>query len=182
MRNSKLVKLLGALGLATIAACAESKPLETVPPAPPEFEATAAPEPTETPASTERQEPIAPEDQVLFGLGSATLGPAAGPVLDDVAAWVQADPTRTILVRGQADASGSTEFNLDLSARRAEAVADYLVEKGVNRRQISITATGEQAAVVEPAGGNRRVVIYGMTQPPAGTADPLSPADTSASR
>lgn len=175
MRNSIVLSLFAALGLATggLAACAEDKPIETIPPPPPDFEASPSPDPTPTPASTERQEPIAPEDQVLFGLDSATLQPGANAVLDDVAAWVQADPTRTILVRGQADPSGTADYNLDLSARRAEAVADYLVSKGVSRQQISITATGEQAAVVEPPGGNRRVVIFGMTP---------EPGDASASR
>lgn len=165
MRNSPFVNLLAALGLATggLVACAETRPMETVPPPPPEFETAASPDPAELPASTERVEPIAPEDQVMFAFDSATLASGSSAVLDDVAAWVQGDPTRTILVRGQADASGTAAYNFDLSARRAEAVADYLVSKGVNRQQISITATGEQAAIIEPPGGNRRVVVFGMT-------------------
>lgn len=174
MRTSTFVNLLAAVGLAGggLVACADTRPapMQPEPQPPPEFESAAAPEPTETPASTERQEPIAPEDQVLFAFDSAELAPGATSVLDDAVAWVQGDPTRTILIRGHADPIGAAEYNLDLSARRAETVAAYLEMKGVSRRQISITAVGEQAAVVEPAGGNRRVIIFGMTADPANAA------------
>lgn len=152
MRNPLLVSFLAAVGLA---ACADQKPFETIPPPPPEFEAASSPEPTETPASTERDRPIDPEDQVLFGLDSAELDPSAHAVLDAAVEWLRADPMRQLLIRGHADPSGPEAYNLDLSARRAEAVAAYLQDQGVSRAQIAVTAKGEVDAMVEPADGNR---------------------------
>ena len=161
MRKTSLVSLLAALGLA---ACADQKSFETIPPPPPEFEETASPEPAGTPASTGRQEPIDPQDQILFGLDSAEIPPSAHDVLDTVVEWLRADPMRQLILRGHADPSGPEAYNLDLSARRAEAVASYLLERGVARGQIAVTAKGEVNAMVEPAGGNRRVLMFGMTR------------------
>jgi OOP family OmpA-OmpF porin len=159
-KSSLLVSLLASLGLA---GCADQKPFETIPTPPPEFEATAAPEPTEQPASSERQEPIDPEDQVLFGFDSAELAPQSRPVLDDVASWLRADPSRQLLIRGHADPAGPDAYNLDLSARRAETVAAYLEQRGVSRDQVAITAVGELDAQIEPAAGNRRVLLFAMS-------------------
>jgi peptidoglycan-associated lipoprotein len=132
MRNSTVVSFLLTLGLA---GCAHDRPAHKTLPPPPDFEASTATTParSDTPASTGRAQQIAPEDQVLFALDSTTLEPTATPVLDDIATWVKADPSHTILIRGHADASGSTEHNFELSARRAQAVASYLYDRASRR-------------------------------------------------
>mgnify|MGYP003372886032 CR=1 FL=1 len=123
----------------------------------------ASPEAAATPASEGRTEMIAPEDQVQFANDSTVLEPSAIAILDDVAAWVKADRSRTILVKGHADATGTVAYNLDLSSRRAETVASYLYGRGVAREQVAIVAVGEDAAVLAPATSNRRVVIYALS-------------------
>ncbi len=161
MRTSSLASLFAAtLGLA---ACSRGGSSDTLP-TPPEFEAAAAsPEAAATPASEGRTEMIAPEDQVQFANDSTVLEPSAIAILDDVAAWVKADRSRTILVKGHADATGTVAYNLDLSSRRAETVASYLYGRGVAREQVAIVAVGEDAAVLAPATSNRRVVIYALS-------------------
>lgn len=72
--------------------------------------------------------------------------------LDSVLARA-AYPGVTIRVTGYADPTGPTrrraEYNLQLSARRAQAVADWLVSQGVDQARISIMALGDSV----PPGG-----------------------------
>jgi outer membrane protein OmpA-like peptidoglycan-associated protein len=67
-------------------------------------------------------------DDLVFASGAATLSAGDYPSLTAVAAWLQANPEGTIALVGHTDASGSLAANIALSERRAEAVADVLVQ------------------------------------------------------
>jgi outer membrane protein OmpA-like peptidoglycan-associated protein len=67
-------------------------------------------------------------DDLVFASGAATLSEGDYPSLASVAAWLQANPDGTIALVGHTDASGSLAANVALSERRAEAVADVLVQ------------------------------------------------------
>ena len=67
-------------------------------------------------------------DDLVFASGAATLSAGDYPSLAAVAAWLQANPEGTIALVGHTDASGSLAANVALSERRAEAVADVLVQ------------------------------------------------------
>lgn len=115
------------------------------------------PEPPESTPTAIAQEPE-PTSQILFGFNSVQLEPAALALLDNVATWVKTNPERTILVQGHADKTGDADYNLTLSARRAQEVSSYLTSRGVDSKQIIMSAVGEVAS--EPAGmANRRVII-----------------------
>ncbi len=60
-----------------------------------------------------------------------------------VADILRADPSRRIKINGHADALGTDQYNEGLSSRRAEAIREKLVEFGVGRDQVEITAFGE---------------------------------------
>lgn len=71
-----------------------------------------------------------------------------------------------ITVEGFADPAGSTRYNLGLSKRRADAVREYLVTKGMNDTQLRTIGYGESRQVRSGAAGNtegaelnRRVVF-----------------------
>ena len=68
---------------------------------------------------------------VPFATGSATLGPKAKAVIDEAAAWVKTQNTKgwVMAVIGFADSTGSSQRNIDLSERRANAVIYYIVSK-----------------------------------------------------
>ena len=71
---------------------------------------------------------------------------------------------RNITVTGHADKSGSNEYNLGLSQRRAQAVANLLASSGVPAGSINTAARGEEQPRVPTADGvreaqNRRVEI-----------------------
>jgi OOP family OmpA-OmpF porin len=101
---------------------------------------------------------------VLFDFAKAVIRPDAEPKLDQVAEMVVADTTADILVWGFTDTAGPADYNQKLSERRANAVADYLEKKGVERSRMSIEGFGETKLAVQtpdntPNAQNRRVEI-----------------------
>lgn len=68
---------------------------------------------------------------VYFATGSASLGPKAKATIDEAAAWVKTQNTKgwVMAVIGYADSTGSSQRNIDLSERRANAVIYYIVNK-----------------------------------------------------
>lgn len=68
---------------------------------------------------------------VLFAFDRAELLPGAYRVMDKLAAFLGQHTDRSVLVEGHTDSIGSQAYNLDLSQRRAEAVRDALLTRGV---------------------------------------------------
>ena len=71
------------------------------------------------------------------------------PKLDEIAAALQADTSiSNVDITGYTDRLGSTKYNQKLSERRANAVRDYLVGKGVDGNRLRASGKGEQNPVV----------------------------------
>lgn len=89
-------------------------------------------------------------DQVLFEFGSAALTPNAMQTLDQVVAILQ-DPQyqlpSRVIVSGHTDNVGSDSANQYLSQRRAEAVRNYLVSRGINPGIVSAQGMGESMPI-----------------------------------
>ncbi len=66
-------------------------------------------------------------------------------------AWTAANPSGVISITGYTDANGSEAYNLALGSRRASAVKDYLMKKGIPGEQLVINSRGE----ADPLGDNR---------------------------
>ena len=105
-------------------------------------------------------------DGVTFAVDSATITPAFQSTLDVIANSMVRYPNSLIDVYGFTDNTGSDQYNLALSQRRANAVADYLVARGVSRSRIATQGYGEdpryfKATNDTPEGraANRRVEI-----------------------
>ena len=81
---------------------------------------------------------------VTFAVDSTTISPSFRAALDEVAASLQKYPNSLVDVMGHTDSTGSDSYNLDLSRRRAEAVANHLVQRGVSRARIATVGYGEQ--------------------------------------
>ncbi len=101
---------------------------------------------------------------VFFAVDQASLRPTAMASLRKLADVLAQNPNRTVLVEGFTDSTGSDEYNLRLSERRADAVAQALAQMGVPRDRIDTRAYGEAFPVVpnDTAGNrqlNRRVEI-----------------------
>ena len=101
----------------------------------------------------------------FFDFDKSTLRPQGRELLNKVAAELvkNAGDVKSIALVGHTDAVGSAEYNQKLSVRRADAVRNYLIEKGVNPS--IITATGEgishtfDNATAEGRSKNRRVDV-----------------------
>ncbi len=101
---------------------------------------------------------------VLFVTGKATLLPGATAQLDKVADALTKLPERHFTIEGHTDSTGSYAVNADLSARRANAVRDYLISRGVSADAVTATGIGSQRPVAdnkstEGRAMNRRVEI-----------------------
>lgn len=86
---------------------------------------------------------------VLFDTDKAVLRPEAGSELDSLVSFLQKHPKAMLGISGHTDDTGSAEYNLDLSGRRAKAVRDYLLDKGIPEHQVDWKAFGETRPVAE---------------------------------
>jgi OOP family OmpA-OmpF porin len=78
-----------------------------------------------------------------FASGAAELSAGDYSSLAAVAAWLAANPDGTIALVGHTDASGSLDANIALSERRAEAVAQVLIDRyGVDRDRVTAKGVG----------------------------------------
>jgi outer membrane protein OmpA-like peptidoglycan-associated protein len=93
---------------------------------------------------------------VLFATNSAELTPQARRLLDELGrALTSADlsPYR-FRIEGHTDTTGSAEYNMLLSERRAQAVRDYLVQRfGISRTRLETIGLGQTRLAV-PTGDN----------------------------
>lgn len=101
---------------------------------------------------------------VFFNWDKQDLGAGALSVLDAVASEVKKNPPQAVIVVGHTDTSGPKTYNQRLAFKRANAVKDALVQRGVNGALVQVDAKGETELLVqtpdnvrEPA--NRRVNI-----------------------
>ena len=103
-------------------------------------------------------------DAVLFDVDSAALKPEATGTLGQMADVMVRYPENDILVKGHTDSSGSEKYNQELSERRAKAVKNYLIVRGVSGQRITSIGFGETMPIASndtPEGRqeNRRVEI-----------------------
>jgi outer membrane protein OmpA-like peptidoglycan-associated protein len=119
---------------------------------------------------------------VNFDTNKAALTVNAKTLLDDVAEDLKRFPDVTVEVSGHTDSRGASEYNQQLSERRAETAVNYLVEAGVSRDRLAAEGYGEDRPVAdnETAEGqdrNRRVelrVTGGSTVQSTRSATPAS--------
>jgi peptidoglycan-associated lipoprotein len=81
---------------------------------------------------------------VLFDFDSSALSDYAQRTLDRQAAFLNARPQARVIIGGHADERGTREYNLALGERRATAVRDYLVSKGINSDRIRTISYGKE--------------------------------------
>ena len=104
-----------------------------------------------------------PQD-ILFDVDSATVRPGLRDDLFKVSDSLRKYPDTTVQVVGHTDSDGAASYNQRLSERRANAVADVLLDGGVRASRIRAFGRGEDQPVASnltPEGKrqNRRVEI-----------------------
>lgn len=99
-----------------------------------------------------------------FDLDRAELEPGASDALSPVVDFLNDYPEVSVRITGHTCWLGSNEHNLDLSQRRADAVADYLLSQGIDRDRLFVAAEGESQPIEsnltdEGRQSNRRVEV-----------------------
>jgi len=89
-------------------------------------------------------------DPILFASGSATILEESFPILNEAALVLAANPLGRVEIQGHTDTDGPAEVNLELSQDRADAVAAYLVEQGIDAARLSANGYGETQLLVDP--------------------------------
>jgi len=86
-------------------------------------------------------------DRVFFDTDSAELGADSRRTLDLQAQWLRQYPQYSFTVEGHADERGTREYNIALGARRANAVHDYLMARGVSANRMNTISYGKERPV-----------------------------------
>jgi len=154
-------KLLIAFATASLlAACSEPAP-PPPPPPPPPVQATSF--------------------MVFFDWDRYNLSAQAESTITQAANAFKTTGSARVTATGHTDTTGSPDYNMALSLRRANTVKDSLVRNGVPASAISVIGKGETQLLVQTGDGvrepqNRRVeiVIAGATATPAVFSDPKS--------
>jgi peptidoglycan-associated lipoprotein len=120
---------------ADVAAAPGLVPATTLTPA-----ASADPEPAPSESAAEMKAEL---KAIYFDFSKAEIRPGEAVVLDANAQWLKENADREAVVEGHADERGSDEFNRALGERRAQAVRDYLVGRGIEPERITTASQGE---------------------------------------
>ena len=101
---------------------------------------------------------------IRFDSGSAVLKPESGGILGEILMMLQEHGDLDLLIEGHTDSDGSDESNQTLSEARAEAVAAWLIENGIDAGRLDTVGHGESQPVsdnstAEGKAENRRVVL-----------------------
>ncbi len=101
-------------------------------------------------------------EKILFAFSKSDLGDAAKTNLNKLVEVLNKYPNTNIEVQGHTDSRGSDEYNMGLSERRANTVADYLKAQGIDASRITTKGYGESAPAYpndteEGMAQNRRV-------------------------
>ena len=99
---------------------------------------------------------------VYFDVDKAVIRANDALILDAVYDLLKEYPVVGLKVMGHTDSDASEAYNMKLSERRANAAADYLVAKGINRERLKVEFYGESKPVANNATAdgkllNRRV-------------------------
>ena len=101
---------------------------------------------------------------VLFASNQTVLLPSAKTKLNEIIDVLLTTRERHLIIEGHTDSQGAASYNMDLSQRRADAVRNYLMEKGYHGDLIVANGLGEEHPVgnnssPEGRANNRRVEI-----------------------
>ena len=101
---------------------------------------------------------------VYFEINKSEIKGQSAQTLQRLAGIFKEYPKSNILVEGHTDSSGSDEYNMELSRRRAQAVTSYLVSQGIDSGRFTTKWYGESQprfdnATPEGRSKNRRVEL-----------------------
>jgi peptidoglycan-associated lipoprotein len=119
---------------------------ETAPPQPPKAQ-VAPPEQKQTVAVKET--PVQPQQSVVlkdvnFDFDKYAIRSVDGDILKKDAEWFKANGAGKMKIEGHCDERGTTEYNLALGQKRADAAKNYLVSLGIDGKKIATVSYGKE--------------------------------------
>ncbi len=156
LRSVGLLVAVVAMGF-SLAACGcfqQAMRGEEAPPAP---EAAAAPAPEEAPPPPEAAPAPAPEpeaaaapavelEDINFDFDKYDIRPGDAELLKKNYEWFGANPGR-VRIEGNCDERGTTEYNLGLGQRRADATKEFLINLGVDAGRLDTISYGKERPI-----------------------------------
>ena len=151
--------------------CAGTKPAPAAPAKPAEPAAPAptpapAPKPAEPakPAPTSVRQSVVIQADALFDFDKSVVRPDGKRSIDEALAKIRGVDLEMVIATGHTDSIGTERYNQRLSERRAAAVKEYLVSKGIASSKVTTIGKGESQPVAtnktaEGRQKNRRVDI-----------------------
>ena len=102
------------------------------------------------------------DSDVLFAVNSAVLSDRSRGAIDSASQVLMEYPKTAVIVQGHTDSTGTEQYNEELSQRRARAVENYLISRGLDAGRVTTIGYGEGQPVASndtPQGRqtNRRV-------------------------
>lgn len=147
---------IGALGgLVLLAACAKQPGVTTIQPPPQAAGVPAAHGEVVTPPPVPRPEqPVkqgaqvalqeSPLKDIFFDFDRSNIRPDAKVALAEDIGWLRTHAMAAITIAGHCDERGTSEYNLALGERRAQAAKDYLVALGLNTKRVTTVSYGKE--------------------------------------
>lgn len=86
-----------------------------------------------------------PLTDVYFELDQSSIREEGKASLSQDAAWLKRWPTTRISLEGHSDERGTSEYNLGLGERRANAVKEYLVSLGIGADRLTVVSKGKES-------------------------------------
>lgn len=133
-------------------------------------------------AAPSEERPIGIPGGALFKHDSSDLGPDSLPVLRQIALLAQKFPDYTLVITGYTDATGTADYNLRLSQRRADAVREWLVRNAkIASVRVESRGRGMEDLVVdaersvEEQAPNRRVEVMLKPSSKDNSGKPVQP-------
>ncbi len=93
---------------------------------------------------------------LLFDFDKSTIIEAAKVDLEEMVNFLKNYPSATLTLHGHTDNFGSNAYNQQLSLKRVEAVADYLLNRGIDAKQLILKPFGESKPLVENSTNENR--------------------------
>lgn len=93
------------------------------------------------------QSPLAQQRSVYFDFDSYTVSEQYRPVVEMHASYLSGNPQQQVIIEGNTDERGSSEYNLALGQRRSEAVRRVLMLLGVRDDQVEAISLGKERPI-----------------------------------
>lgn len=141
MRTVHVAVVAALVGCAHAQPPAEPAVQQVAKPAPP----APAPPPPAKPVEAARQAvPMVAPASIYFDFDQSQLKPGARTALEAFYGAVQKRPDLRVRIEGNCDERGTTEYNLALGQRRADAAKKYLENLGLDASRITTVSNGEE--------------------------------------